>query len=302
MPQATLSFGELFDADFLSALQRLSLRAKRVAGGGRHAERLSRDRGGGVEFKDYRPYTPGDDLRAVDWNIYRRLGKLSLRLFEEQQDLPLYLLPDVSESLFLESPPRVIAGLRATLALAAVGLEGHDSVGLFPFARELQVVFKSLSGRASVLTAAQRLSALTESSRGQRTDLVAAIRQLSRMKLRPGLLVIASDFFDPQGVDAIEQALRAVRHRLLLIQLTRASDAQPELRGDVRLRDCESGEAVNLTLTPDVLERYRAVHRAFTDSLGALARRRGGRLLQLDVERDLLEQLAPLFEIGAALA
>jgi len=294
-----LSFNQLFDADFLSALSRLSLDARRVAGGGRHGERLSKDRGSGAEFKDYRPYSPGDDLRAMDWNIYRRLGKLSVRVFEEQQDLPLYLMPDVSGSLFLESPPRIVAGLRAALALAAIGLEGHDSAGLFPFDEQLRVLVKSTSGRASVMTFARHLAKLVEAEPLRRTDLAGAVLKLSHLKLRPGLLVIVSDFFDPQGLAALGQALRSVRHRLLLIQLVKAADAEPTLQGDVRLEDCETGEVTDLSLTPDVLDRYRAAYRAFDAELVALAHRRGGRLLRLDVEQDLIAQLATLFASGS---
>lgn len=299
MTAAALTFNALFDPDFLSALSRLSISTRRVAGGGRHGERLSKDLGSGVEFKDYRPYSPGDDLRAIDWNIYRRLGKLSLRLFEEQQDLPLYLMPDVSGSLFLESPPRIVAGLRATLALAAVGLDHHDSAGLFPFADKLQVVFKSKAGRASVMPFARHLAQLVETPAAQQTRLAAAVQKLSHMKLRPGLLVIVSDFFDPDGVEALDQALKSVRHKLLLIQLVRKSDADPTLQGDVRLKDCETGEVTDLTLTPDVIDRYRQAYAEFNQSLETLARRRRGRLLQIDVEGDLIAQLSTVFESGS---
>jgi uncharacterized protein (DUF58 family) len=301
MNTAALDFDALFDPDFLSALSRLSLRARRVARGGRYGERLSKALGSGVEFKDYRPYSPGDDLRAIDWNIYRRLGKLSLRLFEEQQDLPIYLMPDLSGSMFLESPPRIVAGLRATLALAAIGLDHHDSAGLFPFADELQVVFKSKSGRASVMTFARHLAALVQEVQENRrqTHLATAVQRLSHMKLRPGLLVIVSDFFDPEGLEALQQAMKAVRHRLLLIQLVKQSDADPALQGDVRLRDCETGEVTDLTLTPEVIERYRAAWREFNESLATLAKRRQGQVLQLDVDRDLFDQLTTLFDSGS---
>jgi uncharacterized protein (DUF58 family) len=296
---AAMSFKELFDADFLSALSRLSLSVRRVAGGGRHGERLSKDLGSGVDFKDYRPYSPGDDLRAIDWNIYRRLGKLSLRLFEEQQDLPLYLMPDVSGSLFMESPPRIVAGLRATLALAAIGLDNHDSAGLMPFADQLQVVFKSKSGRANVMAFARHLATLLESPPPSKTNLAAAVRRLAHLKLRPGLLIIVSDFFDPQGIDALEQAMRSVRHRLLLIQLVRSADADPALQGDVRLKDCETGEVIDLTLTAEVMSRYKAAYQAFNDDLLALAKRRKAQLLRLDVEKDLIAQLSTLFASGS---
>ena len=70
-----LTVSELFDADFLESLARLRIVARRVARGGRHAEQRSLDLGSGIEFRDFRPYSPGDDFRAIDWNIYRRLGK-----------------------------------------------------------------------------------------------------------------------------------------------------------------------------------------------------------------------------------
>lgn len=299
MNAAAISFEELFDPDFLAALSRFSLSVRRVARGGRHGERLSRDLGSGLEFKDYRPYSPGDDLRAIDWNIYRRLGKLSLRLFEEQQDLPLYLMPDLSGSMFLESPPRAVAGLRATLALAAIGLNHHDAAGLFPFADELRVVFKSKSGKANILPFARHLAALVDSPEARQTRLATSVQRLASLKLRPGLLVIVSDFYDPEGLVALRRAMRSVRHRLLLIQLVTKADAEPILQGDVRLRDCETGEVTDLTLTPHVLERYRAAYQAFCEELTALARGHRGTLLPLDAEADVLEQLTAAFASGA---
>ena len=128
---------ELFDPDFLESVQRLRIVARRVPRGGRHAEQRSRDLGHGIEFRDFRAYTPGDDLRAVDWNVYGRLRKVFLRLYEELEDLPVYLLVDVSASMFHETPPRARAGLRTALALAAITLGQHDSVGVFPFSDDL---------------------------------------------------------------------------------------------------------------------------------------------------------------------
>lgn len=298
----SVAFHELFDAEFLAALASLSLSVRHVAGGGRTGGRTSRDRGGGLEFKDYRSYSPGDDLRAIDWNVYRRFGKLTLRLFDEQQDLPLYLLPDVSGSLFLESPLRIVACLRATLALAAIGLEHHDSAGLMPFSDDLYVVFKSLAGRSAVMTFARRLALLAEATHSQATNLPLALDRLAQMRLRPGLVVIVSDFFDPHGFTALEQSLRSLRHRLLFIQLARASDARPDIHGDVRLHDCETGTSVELTVTAEVATRYTAAYREFNQDLRALARRYEGHVLTLDVEQDLLPQLATLFESGSVRA
>ena len=129
MAAAPIPLAELFDPDFLASVQRLRISARRVARGGRYAEQRSRDLGHGIEFRDYRPYAPGDDLRAVDWNIYRRLGRVFLRLFEELEDLPLYLLPDVSASLFLEQPPRAVGGHRDMVLLVRRGRQTVDAGG-----------------------------------------------------------------------------------------------------------------------------------------------------------------------------
>lgn len=290
---------ELFDAAFLHSLQGLRIVARTVRAGGRFAEHRSRDLGSGIEFRDFRPYTPGDDFRAVDWNLYRRFGRVFLRLFEELEDLPLYLLPDVSASAFLETPPRARAGLRCALALAAVSLGQHDRVGVFPFAEDLTVLARPQSGKGRVFSLAQRMAQVEP---GRSTDLARTLRTLQARRLREGLVVVISDFFDPSGIDAVVEALGRVRHRLLLVQLARASDREPDLTGDLRLVDCEGGRAEDVSVTPAVLERYRASYDRFQETLTAFARRRGAGCLRLDVERPVVPQLATLFEGGRYLA
>lgn len=298
MTAGPIPFERLFDPAFLSALSHLSLSVSRVAAGGRFGDRLSKELGSGLEFRDYRGYSPGDDPRAIDWNIYRRLGKVFLRLYEEQQDLPLYLMPDVSASMFHEPEPRALAGLRCALALATISLSHHDTVALFPFSRTVEVTVRSLSGKASTMVCAEHLARLAPAAPDAGTSLSNALRRLADMQLRRGLLVVISDFFDPQGLDAVSNALRAVRHRVLFVQLVRASDAQPDLEGDVRLRDCESGEMTELTITPVVLEQYRDAYTRFNADLVAVAKYYRGGLLQIDCDRDLLAQFNTFFAEG----
>lgn len=295
MSERAVTLGELFDSEFLESVSRLRMIANRVPRGGRFAEQRSADLGHGIEFRDFRPYSPGDDLRAVDWNIYRRLGRVFLRLFEELEDLPLYVMPDVSASAFHERPARARAGLRCALALSAVSLGQHDSVGIFPFAEDLSVLVRPQSGKGRILSFARALSGLEPAGR---TDIERALRRLRGMKLRRGLLCVISDFFDPGGVEAVIGALKGVRHQLLLVQLVRKSDRDPDVSGDLRLVDCESGASEDVSITDGVLERYRAAYDAFQAELAEFARRRRAGLLRLDVERDVVEQLADLFENG----
>lgn len=295
MTEGAIAFAELFDADFLAAVERLRILARRVPRGGRPAEQRSAALGSGIEFRDFRPYVAGDDLRAVDWNIYRRLGRVFLRLFEEVEDLPLYLLPDLSASMFLEDPPRARAALRTTLALAAIGLSQQDAVGLLPFSDELRMVMRPRSGKGRLMAFAERLAALP---RAGHTDLGRSLRRLNGMALRRGLVVILSDFFDPRGIDAVLEELRRVRHRLLLVQLVRKTDREATLSGDLRLVDCETGDHADVSITAEVLTRYRAAYDRFADTLTAFAHQRQCGLLRLDCDRDVVPQLAGLFESG----
>jgi len=298
----SISFEELFDPEFMESLHRLRLVAGRVPMGGRFAEQRSKSMGHGIEFRDFRPYTAGDDLRAVDWNIYRRLGRVFLRLFEELEDLPVYLMPDISKSGFVDEQPgaplRAHVGLRTALALGAIAFGQHDSVGLFPVSDSLEVAMRPTSGADRVMSFATRLAGL---KRGGNTDLAAALDQFGAMRQREGLVVLISDFFDPAGIEAVTAALGRLRHRLLLVQLWRASDAAPELArlgGDLRLVDSESGAPLDLFVDDQVLARYRAAHASFETHLTDFAERRGCGLLKLDVADDVVSQLATLFEGG----
>ena len=90
---------KLFDDEFLKKLEYLYLVSKKLFAGHIRAERRTRKVGSGIEFADHRDYTLGDDFRYIDWNIYGRMDKLLLRLFEEEEDLSIYLLLDSSISL-----------------------------------------------------------------------------------------------------------------------------------------------------------------------------------------------------------
>ena len=162
---------ELFDDRFRQMLGELVRRMPRTRTTSRaQTPTRRRRRSESGTFSGHRAYTPGDDLRAIDWNIYSRLGRVFVRLYEELEDLPLYVLPDVSRSAFLETPPRARAGLRAGLALSAMSLNQHDSVGVFPFSDDLSVLVRPAAGKRRVLTLAERFAELVRSIEARRED------------------------------------------------------------------------------------------------------------------------------------
>ena len=300
---AQLTFEELFDPEFLTALEAFNLRIKRFLRQGRLGEQLSVDRGIGLEFKDFKQYVPGDDIRAVDWNIYRRLGRLFVHVFEEYQDLPLYLLVDRSRSMFLEDNPRVHAALRSSLALASIALSQHDVVALFSFSDDLTMHSKPFVGRRQLTTLAHRMAELNEENG---TQLSESVQQLGMRKLRPGLLVVVSDFFEPEGLERVLESLTRCRHRLLLVQIVKDLDADPtanaDLVGDIRLVDCETSAAVDVTMEQGVLARYRRIYEEFNEQLSGFASGNGIGLTRINADQDILDQLATLFETRAQVA
>jgi uncharacterized protein (DUF58 family) len=286
---------ELFPPEFVAALSRLRLHAGQVPRGGRHAEQGSAQLGAGMEFRDYRSYQPGDDIRRIDWNFYQRSGRLFLRLFEEERDLPVYVLLDCSDSMFFEDPPRANAAKQAAAILIGAALNEHNRPALYPFGSSLNTDFPAISNHRALPATLERLAALGPAGP---TDLPAVLRRLRSLRLRRGVVAVISDFFDPGGIAALSEHLHGLPHKLLLVRLARDADANPQLDGELLLEDCETGGDVRVTITPAALDSYQ---RAFADFESKLleftAQRRAG-YIALDADGKVLEQFMDLFSGG----
>ena len=111
----------LFDERFLKTLEHLHMVSRKVFSGNLRAERRTRKVGSGIEFADHRTYARGDDFRYIDWNLYGRLDKLLLRLFEEEEDLHIYILVDVSDSMAIGTPlPKLHYAMQVGAALTYI--------------------------------------------------------------------------------------------------------------------------------------------------------------------------------------
>lgn len=285
----------LFTEEFVRSIDRLRIVARQVPPAGRHAEHRSRDLGAGAEFRDFRAYVPGDDLRRVDWNIYRRSGRLFLRLFDEPEDLPVYILLDISDSMFFDDPPRADAGRQIAAIMAGASLNQYDRTSLYPFGQDLLQPLASTSGRHSLPRVLGYLEGLESAGP---TDMRRSLARFRSLPLRRGLVALISDFFDPGGIEPVIQALRALPHRLLLVQVVRDSDALPGLDGELRLVDCETGRWLNLTITSDTLQRYRHAYDAFCARILDFAALRQAAHVRLYADRPVLAQLGSIFVDG----
>ncbi len=246
---------ELFPSDFLTRLEYLSLVSRRVFRGSLLAQRRSRRHGGGIEFADHRQYTPGDDVRDLDWTIYARFGDLLLKRFHEEQDLHVGFLLDCSRSMDFGRPTKFDLARQVTAALAYIALSDFDRVTVLGYGPDVTRRFPLTRGRARILPLMKFLEHLPLADGVAST--AAAVRQLLHSPKQTGLVVVISDLYDPDG---FETALDQLRYRgtdLLVVQLHAAEEAAPSLLGDARLVDTETGTTLHVTVTEQMQAEYR---------------------------------------------
>src|SRR5947207_1018162 len=140
----------LLTSEFLRRLESLELVSKKILAGRMKGDRLSKRKGRGSEFADYRPYAVGDDLRFLDWNLYGRLDRLFLRLFLEEEDLRVHLLIDTSRSMEFGTPTKLRYAKQVAAALGFVGLINLDRVTVSTVGGESSLRSPVYRGRPSL--------------------------------------------------------------------------------------------------------------------------------------------------------
>ena len=138
-----------FDAAFLRSLESLNLLARRVLAADDRAERLTPRKGASLEFADYRRYTPGDEIRYIDWNVYARHGNLFVKEFTAEENIHVSVLLDISRSMDFGGKFQAAKELAA--ALGYIGLANYDTLSLYTFGQEVRPIKKFLRGKGRAL-------------------------------------------------------------------------------------------------------------------------------------------------------
>jgi len=284
----------LITPDLLRQLEQLQLLAARRSKSSARGERRSRARGQSVEFADHRSYVAGDDLRYLDWNLYGRLERLFLKLYEEERELPVRIFLDASESMTFGEPRKFDFARRVAAAIGYIALCGFDRVSVIPFPNAergagnaelgsaqpairnpqsaIRGALRSVRGKKSAMQFFQNLTAVTA---GGAADFNEALRRGALEARQTGVAVVLSDFLEPTGYEAGLTALVGRGFQVNAVQILAPEELEPTTYGDLRLVDSESGEQREVTFGRFRLKAYQQTVQNFCGRLREYCQKRG---------------------------
>ena len=207
-------------------------------------------KGQGVEFDEVRPYTPGDDVRTIDWNVTARTGMPFIKRFSEARELTILFLVDVSGSQSYGSQRRSKMELAAevTALLALTAIRNQDKIGLVLFSDKIVKYIPPRKGRDSVMRLVREVLAAEDGAEGA-TDISEALRFLNGVQKRRAVVFLVSDFISSgtareEGKGSFERLLRATAHHHDLVCVPVSDPAERTLPdvGLVEIEDPETGE------------------------------------------------------------
>ena len=286
-----------FEDDFLKKLEYLHVVSKRAFAGQNRADRLAPKRGRGLEFAGHRGYSAGDDFRHIDWKAYKRLGRLLLRLFDEEQDLPIYLFVDCSQSM--REAGKFDQARRIAAALCYIGLAHLDRVTILPFDVELGDETQPGRGKGRIFRVFELLERMeTEGA----TDLREVFTEFASRTRQQGLAVVISDFLDPHGFEPGLKLVSSMGHDIFVVHVAAASDSDPKALGEVRFVDAETGELRDVDVTPALARAYSDAWRTHAEELARFCGRYSLGYVRADADAPFDEIVLQTFRKGRFLA
>ncbi len=251
-------------------------------------------KGLGIEFDEVREYTQDDDARFIDWNVSSRIGSPYLKTFKEERELVLFLIIDVSASLFSGTGTvnkKETAGIVAAL-LAFAAVYNNDRAGALFFSDRIEKFVPPMKGKTHVLRLVQDLTQIQP--RGTGSDLGLALRTAFDSLKRRGICVIISDFRTGTGYP--ELSLLSRKHDLIAVNITDPLDTEYPRSGLFELRDPETGETIlGAGMSKSFREDYRFFWELQRKTWMNECRKRGVSPLLIGTNEDPVRKLADFF-------
>ncbi|WP_102401756.1 DUF58 domain-containing protein [Haloimpatiens massiliensis] len=277
-------YSDIFNSDFLRKLQNISLKIKVSTHCGNSGIRKSKDVGGSQEFSDFREYSPGDDLRKINWNAYGRSNRLLLKLFMEEREAEVNIFLDASRSMDFGEEKKSIRALQLAAALAFLSLKDSDRVCINILGENGLYSSKALNSKNSFKYYTDFLQSIEFKGK---TKINECIKK--KHKLLGGLSIIISDFFTEENLEESLKYLKYKKQDFILIHILSPEELNPKLRGHLRLKDSETERYKDITVTDNMVKKYNKALKGFTVNLNNISRRLGGRYVAISSDESLEE-------------
>ena len=242
-------------SELLAQIKNLEIQTKDLVEGIQSGAYNSKYRGGGIEFSEVREYTPGDDVKRIDWNVSARHNSLFVKEFVEENELNIYLILDLSESNnfgFMKS--KLDLSFEVAVSLMFLALKNNDKLGLGIFTDKLEKFIPSKKGKKQLLRIIRELIDYTPKSK--KTDIMESLSTLNNKLKRKSVIYIISDFIS----DSYDKPLKFLKlhHRVTLINISDIREKEiPEI-GYAQLEDAETGEQILInTSDKNFQKQYR---------------------------------------------
>ncbi|OPJ63072.1 DUF58 domain-containing protein [Clostridium oryzae] len=273
---------KIFDSSFFSKLENISIKTRMAMTQGTAGGRKSNVKGNSVEFSDFREYTPGDDFRRVDWNAYGRFNKLFLKLFMEEREALLNIFIDCSKSMDYGINKKAVMAMRISGVLTYSALSNLDRVIINKVNDNNIIQSSSYMGKGRFQ---ETLQFIEKTDYRGSTNLSGAIKK--KNFTGRGISVIISDFFTSGSIINAIKYLAYKKQHIIFIQVLSREELMPELNGPVRLVDIESGEDINIIITPKLLDRYKENLKTMRSSIKEQLSSYGGSFIQVTSDEEL---------------
>ena len=280
--------------DILKKVRQLEIKSKQLTSNLFSGEYHSAFKGKGMSFKEVREYAAGDDIRFIDWNVSARFGTPFSKVFEEERELTVMMLVDVSaSSLFgtvCASKKDIATEIAAVLTFSAIN--NGDKVGVIFYSDKIEKYIPAKKGRDHALFIIREL--LSVSSFKKATGLTTALRYFTNINKHRSIAFILSDFIDTNYADALRVA--ASRHDVVGVKLWDKMDRDLPKMGMLRIEDAETGEQAWIdTQSAYVRHEYQKEFFAQTDYASRTFKRSGSDLLHVRTDEDYVKILQKFF-------
>ena len=282
--------------ELLQRVRKIEIKARKLSRNIFAGEYHSQFKGRGMAFSEVREYQPGDDVRSIDWNVTARLNKPYIKVFEEERELTVMLLVDVSGSrnfgTLSQMKRDMMAEVAATLAFSTIA--NNDKVGVIFFSDKIEKFIPAKKGKTHVLHIIRELLSFEPSSTG--TDIAQALQYFANAQKRHCTAFLISDFI---GAGNMYQPLMIAsnRHEVNAIQIYDRREAELPNIGLVKFHDAETGNDLWVdTAIPSVRNNYAQAWRDNQNEMQQLFTRTGVDHVSVRTDEDYVKALMHLFK------